>query len=460
MIVLLVALGFLIWTNHVRLQRIDYVSGLVGGSMQTIDANSPTGFADRQRDLIVPGRNERSFDWIAQTQQMFAERTSRVRHVNYDNAPQGREVNATSPYRWWLGSMAWIDRLFSGRPIGLSVERASRWADPVWHGFLLVAGTLFVVWQFGGLAAALFAVGLVFFFPFAGGFLPAMPDDQGLRQSVVWTGVLVLLAGIKAWLSSASLQSDARVQAVRLARYWFIGAGFIGGLGVWVSVSVQVPIIAGIFLGVLLAAVVVKSSASSGALVDDWVAAPWRVWGLSGGVTVLLAYLFEYFPADLGLWRLDSIHPLYGLAWIGAGELLSRLVALIQREKTAWKIRDGVAVGLALAAIATIPVVMGQTGSRGFMAQDTTWARLTGLREGIVAVNFWSWLSRDGVTAVVWATLLPLVVLIPAGWMLRCAATPLFARVSLAVALGPVFVALGFASCQLSWWSLPPTFPK
>src|ERR1700712_1728872 len=89
-IVLLGALGFLIWVNHVRLQRIEYVSGLVGGATQTVDANSLTGFADRQRELIIFGRNERSFDWIAQTQQMFAERTSRVRHVNYDNAPQGR----------------------------------------------------------------------------------------------------------------------------------------------------------------------------------------------------------------------------------------------------------------------------------------------------------------------------------------------------------------------------------
>jgi hypothetical protein len=454
MMVLLGAGGFLIWTNHVRLQRIDYVSGLVGGATQTVDVRSPTGFADSQRELIISGRNERSFDWIAQTEQMFAERTARVRHVNYDNAPQGRAVNATSPYRWWLGGMAWMNRMSSGRPIGLSVERAARWADPVWHGFMLVAGTLFVAWQFGGLAAALFAVGLVAFFPFAGGFLPAMPDDLGLRQSVVWASVLVLLAGINALRISATLQSDARIRAARSARRWFIGAGVIGGLGMWVSVSVQIPIMAGVFLGVLLAAALVKSSASGGALVEAWVTAPWRVWGLSGGVTILLAYLLEYFPADLGAWRLDSIHPLYGLAWIGAGELLSRLVVLIQRGKPAWKIRDGVAVVLAFAAVASVPVVMWKTGSQGFLARDVTWARLTGLHDGIAAANFWSWLSRDGATAVVWATLMPLLGLIPATWMLVRSATPLFIRIALAVAVGPVLVALGFACGQLGWWSV------
>src|SRR3954469_3165912 len=119
-IVLIGAGSFLVWADHVRLQRIDSVSGLVGGSAQTVDARSPTGFSSAQRDLIVPGRNERNFDWIAQTQQMFAEQTSRVRHVGYDNAPEGREVNEASPYRWWLGAMAKIDRMFSGRPIGLS----------------------------------------------------------------------------------------------------------------------------------------------------------------------------------------------------------------------------------------------------------------------------------------------------------------------------------------------------
>ena len=117
MIVLVVAVIFLVWSSRVRLQRIDYVSGLVGGGAQTVDVHSPTGYFNAQRDVIVPGRNERNFDWIAQTQQMFAGGRSRIRHVDYDNAPQGRAVNTTSPYRWWLGGLAWLDQVidFVGR---------------------------------------------------------------------------------------------------------------------------------------------------------------------------------------------------------------------------------------------------------------------------------------------------------------------------------------------------------
>ena len=65
----------------------------------------------------MPERNESSFGWIALTQQMFARGEGRVRHVDSDNAPFGREVNATSPYRWWLGFVAWVDHSVFSRPI-------------------------------------------------------------------------------------------------------------------------------------------------------------------------------------------------------------------------------------------------------------------------------------------------------------------------------------------------------
>jgi hypothetical protein len=49
---------------------------------------------------------------------------------------------------------------------------------------------------------------------------------------------------------------------------------------------------------------------------------PWRAWAVAGGVTALGAYLIEFAPAYLWHWQLSSIHPLYALAWLGAGEIL------------------------------------------------------------------------------------------------------------------------------------------
>ena len=62
------ACGFLIWVNHGRMQRVEYVSGLAGGAVpaEARAAASATGYAREQRALIVPERTEESFHsrWV------------------------------------------------------------------------------------------------------------------------------------------------------------------------------------------------------------------------------------------------------------------------------------------------------------------------------------------------------------------------------------------------------------
>ena len=115
---------FIVCINVSRTARSQYVTGLAGGEI-AIDRASPTGYVDGLRRYLVPEHNNRSYEWIAQTQQMIANGPLRLRHVEYDNTPVGREVLSASVYRWWLASLAWIDHSVSARPIGLSVERAA-----------------------------------------------------------------------------------------------------------------------------------------------------------------------------------------------------------------------------------------------------------------------------------------------------------------------------------------------
>src|SRR4051812_46384220 len=115
------ACGFLLWTDLAHVRRIEYISGLAEPPV-AVDATTPTGYAGGMRRLIVPEHNNDSYQWLAQTQQMLAEKEWRVRHVSYDNAPFGREVRTPSAYRWWLGLVAWCDHSVSGRPLGLAVE--------------------------------------------------------------------------------------------------------------------------------------------------------------------------------------------------------------------------------------------------------------------------------------------------------------------------------------------------
>jgi hypothetical protein len=418
-----------------------------------VDTDSPTGYLNGRRELIVVARNGVSFDWIAQTQQMLVRGESRVRHVAYDNAPLGREVQAASPYRWWLGLLAWIEHKVSGQPLGLAVEWAVLWADPLLHGLFLIGGTLLVAWRFGGGAAAFVALGLVAFFPLASDFLPGAPDARGLAHGCVAAGLLFLLAGLWGLETGIGADTERRVRAVSSARRWFLFSGAVGGFGLWLNVSAQVLMVAGIGLGVLLAAWA-KRRHGPPQMEGAAGSAPWRAWAAGGAAAVFSGYLAEYFPGNLGSWRLETVHPLYGLAWIGVGELLTRMARWIEQTKKSDGWREWLMLGLAVLAVALIPFVMWQTGSRGLLGQDPSWGRLSGLPDGVVAASFWGWLVRDGTTPTIWATVLPLLVLIPVGWLIAKRDTSLPVRKALLIALGPVLVILVFAGGQLCWWSL------
>jgi hypothetical protein len=428
--VLLCACTFLGWSAHVRIRRVEYVSGLVGRAnpVDATDTASPTGYAGRQRELIVPERIEDSFHWIEETQQMFAKGELRVRHVDFENAPAGRDVTSASPYRWWLGLAAWADHLRSGRPIGISVEHAAVYADHGLQVLFVVGATAFAAWRFGGFAAALLCAGLAGAFPFASLFLPGMPRQDGLAILCALGGVLALLAGI--------VGKGNR-------RPWFAAAGIAGGIAIWISVSIGVPLILGITLGAVAAAWIPNGSTL-----------PWKTWSLCGGWTVFAAYLAEYFPDHMASWSLTSVHPFYGLAWIGLGEIVGRVAGWRRGGRNPWTVRDTFMVVFAAAFVATVPIDLWKTGGQGFLTRGLEWARLTALPGGPVAAGTAAMFSSGLPMLTAWAMILPLVALVPAGWILWGASSSPQLRAAVAVAMGPAAVSLAFAWREPSWWAV------
>lgn len=452
MIVPLCACGFLLWTNLERAQRVDIVTN-TDREDAVVDATSPTGYAGGKRWLIVPEHNNRSYQWISETQQMLARGEWRVRHVDYENAPVGREVHAASPYRWWLGLVAWFEHLVSGRPLGLSVERAALWADPLLHLLLLAGTTLFVARQFGTFPAALLAFGLATIFPFAGGFLPGVPSEQGLARVCALWSVLPLLAGAGLTRrSGAALGADdtTQIEAARMRRFFFI-AGVVGGLGLWIAAATQIPILGGIALGGISAALIASRSTRINPAAASPIL-PWRMWALGGATTCLAAYLIEYFPARLEL-RLQVNHPLFGLAWVGVGELLAQTDLGLKHRNFFASRRQIMVLAGALAAVAALPITLAVSETQTFLVPDPLAARLTHLPLGVVAKNFSTWIGRDGLTGAVGATCLPLLLLAPAFWLLGRRETGASKRGAIALALGPALVALALAFRQLVWWS-------
>lgn len=443
-VVPLCAIGFLIWINQVRVRQIEYVSG-VG---EPAEASSPSGGAASaapQTHLIVPEHINASYGWLNQTRQMLTEREWRVRRVSYENAPFGHEVFAASPYRWWLGFVAWIEQTKAPGSIDQAVERAALFADPGLHVVLLVVTAIFVAWRFGTFPAVLLSIGFATLFPFGGDFSPGAPEERGLVHALAIWSVLPLMAGLRVLYSAVT-------DAAKKAEHWFFLAGVIGGFGLWISVANQIPVLVGIATGALVSAWVARSAAGENPA-DEAKVAPWRAWTCGGALGTLAAYLIEFFPAHLGAWELRAVHPLYGLAWLGGGELVARLVVWIQTRKLQKSSRDIAIIVAAIAALASLPVGMWLAKNWGFWEADPVVNRLTKLTGGGVATSFWNWMVRDGITSAVAATFMPVLLVVPALWLLFRRTTEAGTRVSLAVIIGPLAIALGLAWVRLSWWN-------
>lgn len=436
------AVVFAVWTTAIRVRRIEYVSEVAGGPAPGSPAETSGLRSQWKPHLIIPGQRSESFEWLDQTRQMFARREWRVRHIDYENAQSGREVFAASPYRWWLGFVALFYHGVTRAHLGPSIEGAALYADPLLLLVLGAATIVFVVARFGVPAAALASVAMATLFPFGAEFLPGVPDDHGLVDACAMWSLFPLLAG-------AMTQG---ADALRRARRWFFAGGVAGGIGIWLGVSRELPILVGIALGALFAARVARRAARA----DPSAARPslpWRTWGLAGAGTCLAAYLLEFFPSHMGGWELRAIHPIYGLAWLGGGELLALTTEWIGGSRPKWSLRVVSSWALGLAALASLPAAIVIGRNYELLAIELQTMRLSLLPDGAAAPNLWAWLVQNGLTLEAKVTLVPLLVVIPCLLLVVTKLIGAERRFLIALALGPVLVAALLAIRQISWWN-------
>jgi hypothetical protein len=431
------AVALTAWLDCARIRRVEFVSKQASDDAR-FDRTSPSGYADGKRWLIVPEHNNPTYQWIEETQLMAARGDWRVRYVDYENAPFGRETYSASPYRWWLVLVARTDQLFSARPLGVALEKAALFADPALHLLLLLGATLFVARRKGALPAALLALGIAGIYPLCAAFLPGVANDFGLAQvAALWSVLLLVCAG------------DS---PPKTGRYYF-AAGVAGGFGLWINAAGQVPVILGIALGAIFAALAGTIGRQPNEKPQAPIA-PWRAWSYGGATASLLGYLVEFFPGHMGQ-QLRVNYPLYGIAWLGLGELLWRISSLIAGSAKPFRAkRDGVVWLWAAAAVASLPVAIIQSATKGLLSGDLLTSRLTNLPDGVVGDNFTAWVIAPGASiAGIAATCLPLLIIFPAAWILVRRVTVGADRAAIGIALGPVAAALCFSFSQLRWWN-------
>jgi hypothetical protein len=335
------------------------------------DPHSQTGYQWGQRRQIL---SPDGYHWVMQTQRMLAEGVWRLREVDYDNHPYGREVHWSSGLHWWLGGLAWLWSNVAGCPLPIAVEEVAPYANP-----LLLVGLILIlvplVWRwFGRVSAGCVALGLATVAPFCELFALADPDHHGLVAACGLFTVLFLVVGGGGWVKRESDggvadRENTGLRSYPQARRFFIASGVAGGAGLWLSSATQVPILIGIGLGVVIG--VWRFGRKEAQKNIPGLLSPelWRWWGVAGASASIFFYLLEYFPSHLGF-RLEVNHPLYAFAWLGGGEILARWSRLKAGGGFATPGRDqAVAVGAVLGVV-LLPLVVLTTAEQTFWVSD------------------------------------------------------------------------------------------
>ncbi|MBC2606789.1 hypothetical protein [Pelagicoccus albus] len=288
-----------------------------------------SGEGSELRELVPSGRND-ELHWIMNVQQSIRDGDGRVRNVDHDNAPEGREVHWSSVYASWI-------RLLAGNDEG-KVEWAALAANLVLV-LITTACLTVLLWRF-------FDPWIATLVPFSMAALLAFRDTHKLGVgdhhapailSVV-VGLLLLMISVRQIGKSKGATLLACSSSLSFA------------LGMWINVVSVIPVFAGLAAAIVLHGLIAKGSVSDetageyGRLV--------RFWAWSGGLFSLLCYLVEYAPANMG-WRFEVNHPVYSLSWIGMGEVL----ALFFRFNDRSRVRRLV-LGLGLLSVAPLAILL------------------------------------------------------------------------------------------------------
>ncbi len=245
----------------------------------------------------------------------------RVRHTDFDNAPDGREVHWNSAFAWYLRGLGEIRRAATGDSLRNSIFRMSIWANPILLVLALAIFSTLSARRFGPLCGAVIALGMVAVPTFYEGFMPAYPDHHGL----IAFALLGMLFGI-AWAGVGWVQSPRGTDFVpphslAQARHGMIFSAICGAAGLWISALSTAIVLGTVGVAALAAALFFGRTAVKSSDFHPGLWKHWAIWGAGGS---LFFYLFEYFPFDMGM-RMEVNHPLYALAWLGGGWIIAEL---------------------------------------------------------------------------------------------------------------------------------------
>lgn len=297
--------------------------------------------------------------WVALTQEHARTGAIRLKTFAFDNAPYGREEHWSSSLAWWLWLVGAGDHLVTGQPMEAAIAWSSLWANPLLFALALLAlaagfGRKLGAWPIGILLITLASLwGVQWDFSYG------RPDHHGLHLIAFGGMILCALAGGLGWVAE---------EGERQARAWFAASGGFGAMGLWIGATQQCMGIGALGVGAMLGAL---WFARPGQSPVRFVPELWRRWARFGAAGSFGFFLLEYFPSQMQM-RLEVNHPLYALAWLGAGELMW----VIGRARVDGKVPRGgwVRTALAVVAVAGLPAAV-LLGPRAWCVLREPWLK-------------------------------------------------------------------------------------
>ncbi len=372
----LAAMGFVLSQSIAQIERVRVLSGK---SVVPEEIRHLPGV--QAREMLLPEASVDSMWWVMHTEAFLEGRAQqgRVRWTDRDNAPAGREVHWSSSLVWLMALLAWLIHLASGLDTIACVQDAALLFGPLTLLVFIGLFAMMVAHRWGYLAGGFGALALA-----TNGSLLAFSkageaDHHGLVIGLALACILALTIGGAGWLAkpeAAGLRWVDRLTPQRRgARQWFVFSGWLAAAGLWISASTLLPVLFGIAFGVALLALLRRwRSKTEEAAAVVWEPGVWRWWGTSGALGSLFFYVLEYAPSHFG-WRLEVNHPLYALAFWGAGEWLAILTAWGAGRKSTSRL-EWVRLGLAALALSALPAAIFVGGSECFVVQDAFLWRL------------------------------------------------------------------------------------
>ena len=311
--------------------------------------------------------------WVRHALALHEGDSLQLRYTTIDNAPDGREVHWNSVWAWTILGAGQIHRMFTGLPLPTAVEHATLWLTPLVLLVLVVVFSLWATRRAGIIAGVVVIAAMTCSDRMYEGFFPTYVDHHGLLTVAVFGLMLgaVFMGG--GWWMEGTLNKQAILpDSQKKARKAAVLSALSGAIGIWVSAASTIPPIALVGISGLLAVFVQGRKAAQDGAVFDGIA--WRLWGRVGAGASFVFYLVEYFPGHMEM-RLESNHPFYALAWLGAGELIAEfcerwLASPEERWHKAYRL-----IWPVLAIIVT-PLTLAVGGQKVFVPLDPFLSRL------------------------------------------------------------------------------------